>query len=79
MASTVLDAIPGERKPMMNDWKSARHDLHRHLLAWIWSVLLLLQVGLVFFVFTDPRLPALHVAGWVLWALGTLFGDAVGL
>jgi protein-S-isoprenylcysteine O-methyltransferase Ste14 len=47
--------------------------LHPHLLAWIWSALLLLQVVLAFFVFTEPRSPAVWVAGWVIWALGTIF------
>lgn len=44
-----------------------------HLLAWIWSVLLLLQVVLAFFVFTEPRLPGLRTAGWIIWILGTVF------
>jgi len=57
----------------MKDWKSSLHDLHPHLLAWIWSVLLLLQMGLAFFVFREPRLPGLRVVGWAIWALGTVF------
>lgn len=38
---------------MVKDWGSALHGLHPHLLAWIWSLLLLLQMGLAFFVFHD--------------------------
>jgi protein-S-isoprenylcysteine O-methyltransferase Ste14 len=57
----------------MKDWKSSLSGLHPHLLAWIWSGLLILQLILAFFVFTDPKIQALHVAGWVIWALGTVF------
>jgi protein-S-isoprenylcysteine O-methyltransferase Ste14 len=57
----------------MRDWKRVLHGLPPHLLAWIWSVLLLLQMGLAFFVFNEPRLPGLRVAGWAIWALGTAF------
>jgi protein-S-isoprenylcysteine O-methyltransferase Ste14 len=57
----------------MKDWKSSLDGLHPHLLAWIWSVLLLLQMGLVFFAFGEPRLPGLRVAGWAIWTLGTVF------
>jgi protein-S-isoprenylcysteine O-methyltransferase Ste14 len=58
---------------MMKDWKSSLGGLHRHLLAWIWSALFVLQVILAFFVFTDPKIQALHIAGWAIWALGTVF------
>ncbi len=58
---------------MIEDWKSALGGLHPHLLAWIWSALLIVQVILAFFVFTDPRIEPLSVAGWVIWALGTVF------
>jgi protein-S-isoprenylcysteine O-methyltransferase Ste14 len=57
----------------MTDWKRVLNGLPPHLLAWIWTALLLVQVGLAFFVFTEPRLPALRVAGWAIWALGTVF------
>ena len=57
----------------MKDWKRAPHTLHPHLLAWIWSALLLVQMGLAFFVFTEPRFRGLWIAGWLIWALGTLF------
>ena len=57
----------------MKDWKSSLLGLHPHLLAWIWSVLLLLQMGLAFFVFREPRFPGLGVFGWAIWALGTVF------
>jgi protein-S-isoprenylcysteine O-methyltransferase Ste14 len=57
----------------MKDWKSSLHGLRPHLLAWIWTVLLLLQMGLAFFAFTEPRLPGLRVVGWAIWALGTVF------
>jgi protein-S-isoprenylcysteine O-methyltransferase Ste14 len=30
-------------------------------------------MALAFFVFGEPRIPALTVLGWVLWALGTVF------
>jgi protein-S-isoprenylcysteine O-methyltransferase Ste14 len=58
---------------MMKDWKSPLYSLYPHLLAWIWSALLTLQVILAFFVFKDPKIPALGVAGWVIWTLGTAF------
>jgi protein-S-isoprenylcysteine O-methyltransferase Ste14 len=58
---------------MMKDWKRVLYGLHPHLLAWIWSALLVLQIVLAFFVVGDPKIPALHVTGWVLWALGTVF------
>jgi protein-S-isoprenylcysteine O-methyltransferase Ste14 len=57
----------------MKDWKSSLHPLPPHLLAWIWSVLLLLQMGLAFFVFREPRLPGLGAIGWAIWAVGTVF------
>ncbi len=57
----------------MRDWKRVLHGLPPHLLAWIWSILLLLQMGLAFFVFNEPKFPGLRVAGWVIWALGTVF------
>lgn len=57
----------------MKDWKSSLYGLHPHLLAWIWSALLLLQVILAFFVFRDPKIQAFRVAGWVIWTLGTAF------
>jgi protein-S-isoprenylcysteine O-methyltransferase Ste14 len=69
----MLDAIPGERRTMMKDWRSSLDRLHPHLLAWIWSVLLLLQMGLALFVFREPTLSGLRVAGWVIWTLGTVF------
>jgi protein-S-isoprenylcysteine O-methyltransferase Ste14 len=58
---------------MMKDWKSSLGSLPTHLLAWIWSALLIVQVILAFFVFTDPKIQALHIAGWMIWALGTVF------
>jgi protein-S-isoprenylcysteine O-methyltransferase Ste14 len=57
----------------MKDWKSFVYRLHPHLLAWIWAALLVVQVILAFFVFRDPKIPLLRVAGWVLWSLGTVF------
>ena len=57
----------------MKDWKGSLHRLHPHLLAWIWSILLLLNMGLAFFVFNEPGLPGLRVVGWAIWALGTVF------
>lgn len=73
MAATVLDAVPGEGRPVLKDWKSSLRALHPHLLAWIWSGLLLLQMGLTFFVFREPRLPGLGAIGWAIWAVGTVF------
>jgi protein-S-isoprenylcysteine O-methyltransferase Ste14 len=58
---------------MMADRRSALDRLHPHLLSWIWSALLLLAVGLAFFVFVEPRLPGLRVVGWAVWALGCVF------
>ena len=57
----------------MNDWKRFLAGLHPHLLAWIWTVLLLVQVGLAFFVFTEPISPGLMIAGWVVWTVGVVF------
>jgi protein-S-isoprenylcysteine O-methyltransferase Ste14 len=58
---------------MMEDWKRFLYGLHPHLLAWIWAALLILEMVLAFFILGDPKIPALHIAGWVLWALGTVF------
>jgi protein-S-isoprenylcysteine O-methyltransferase Ste14 len=58
---------------MMKNWKSSIDSLHPHLLAWIWSAVLILQMILAFFVFRDPKIQALRVAGWVIWTLGTVF------
>jgi len=57
----------------MSDWKRVLRGLPPHLLAWIYSVLLILQIVLAFFVFTDPRIQALNIAGWLIWILGTVF------
>jgi protein-S-isoprenylcysteine O-methyltransferase Ste14 len=57
----------------MKNWKSLLHGLHPHLLAWIWSALLIVEVILAFFVFREPKYPVLNVVGWILWALGTVF------
>jgi protein-S-isoprenylcysteine O-methyltransferase Ste14 len=58
---------------MMNDWQNSLRGLHPHLLAWIWTALLLSQMILAFFIFRQPRNQPLLIAGWVIWALGTLF------
>jgi protein-S-isoprenylcysteine O-methyltransferase Ste14 len=58
---------------MNKQWIDTLHRLHPHLLAWIWSALLVLQVLLAFFVFSDPKTQALRIAGWVIWGLGTVF------
>jgi protein-S-isoprenylcysteine O-methyltransferase Ste14 len=58
----------------MREWKRVLNSLPPHLLAWIWSVLLLLQMGLAFFAFGEPRLPGLMYVGWAIWVLGTIFG-----
>ena len=57
----------------MKGWKRVLNGLPPHLLAWIWAALLFLQMGLAFFVFTEPRYPGLMFAGWATWALGTVF------
>ena len=57
----------------MKDWKSSLRGLHPYLLAWIWAALLISQMILAFFVFRDPKIQALRIAGWVIWALGTVF------
>ena len=57
----------------MKEWKSFFYGLHPHLLAWIWTVLLVLQMVLAFFVFTEPAIQAVTVAGWAIWILGTAF------
>jgi protein-S-isoprenylcysteine O-methyltransferase Ste14 len=61
------------RSIVMKDWKLLLDGLPAHLLAWIWAALLFLQMGLAFFVFTEPRSQGLRVAGWTIWALGTVF------
>lgn len=57
----------------MKGWKDTFYGLHPHLLAWIWTALLILQMFLAFFVFTDPRIQAIRALGWATWALGTVF------
>jgi protein-S-isoprenylcysteine O-methyltransferase Ste14 len=57
----------------MKGWKDILYGLHPHLLAWIWSALLILQMFLAFFVFRDPRIQAIRALGWAIWALGTVF------
>jgi len=57
----------------MKDWKSSLCGLHPHLVAWIYSALLVLQMILAFFVFRDPKIQAVRVAGWAIWILGTVF------
>jgi protein-S-isoprenylcysteine O-methyltransferase Ste14 len=61
-----------ERRAAMKDWKSTFYGLHPHFLSWIWGPLLILQMILAFF-FSNPTNQALRVAGWAIWALGTLF------
>jgi protein-S-isoprenylcysteine O-methyltransferase Ste14 len=57
----------------MRDWKRILHSLPPHLLAWIWSAVLILQIILAFFVFTEPKIQALRVLGWATWIVGTVF------
>lgn len=57
----------------MRNWKRVLYGLHPHLLAWIWSALLISQIVLAFFVFREPQFPALVAVGWMLWALGVVF------
>jgi protein-S-isoprenylcysteine O-methyltransferase Ste14 len=72
MAAAAL-GVAQERRVVMRDWRRVLDGLPPHLLAWIWSALLLLQMGLAFFVFSEPRFPELRVVGWAVWALGTVF------
>ena len=58
---------------MTEDFKNALSTSHRHLLAWIWSALLIAQMILAFFVFTDPKIQVLMLIGWAIWALATIF------
>jgi protein-S-isoprenylcysteine O-methyltransferase Ste14 len=58
---------------MMRDWKSSLYSLHPYFLSLIWSGLLVLQVVLVIFVFKGPKILGLSVAGWTIYALGTVF------
>jgi protein-S-isoprenylcysteine O-methyltransferase Ste14 len=58
----------------MKDWTRIVRRLPPHLLAWIWSALLLLQMGLAFFVFREPMIQEVRTVGWAVWALGTVFG-----
>jgi protein-S-isoprenylcysteine O-methyltransferase Ste14 len=57
----------------MEDWRRSLHRSRPHLLAWVWSALLILQFVLALFVFTEPAIHALWIAGWLVWALGTIF------
>lgn len=57
----------------MRDWWRVLHRLPQHLLGGIWSILFLLQIALALFVSAGPRLPGLWVAGWAIWALGSIF------
>ena len=57
----------------MRDRKRLLHSLPPHLLVWIWSALLILQMMLAFFVFKDPKTQVVRVAGWAIWTLGTAF------
>ena len=57
----------------MKNWKESLRALHPHLLAWIWTALLLSQIVLAFFVFQQPKRQGLTVAGWAIWALGSIF------
>lgn len=59
---------------MTENWKHAPGAAHPHLLAWIWSVLLIVQIILALFLFTDPKNQVLMLIGWAIWALGTVFG-----
>jgi protein-S-isoprenylcysteine O-methyltransferase Ste14 len=52
---------------------TATHGLPPHLLASIYAAILIVQMVLAFFVFTDPKIEALRFAGWAVWALGTVF------
>ena len=57
----------------MREWRRVVYGLPPHLLAWIWSAVLILQMILAFFVFGEPKIQALRVAGWAIWTLGTAF------
>ena len=48
---------------MTEDCKNAPRTSHRHLLARIWSALLIAQMILAFFVFTDAQRPVLMLIG----------------
>jgi protein-S-isoprenylcysteine O-methyltransferase Ste14 len=58
----------------MRGWTRFLNRLPSYLLAWIWTVLLLVLMGLAFFVFTEPKLRWLRLVGWAVWALGAVFG-----
>jgi protein-S-isoprenylcysteine O-methyltransferase Ste14 len=57
----------------VKDWKNTLRGLHPYLLAWIWTALLISQMILAFFVFREPKIQGVRVAGWAIWALGTVF------
>ena len=57
----------------MKGWQNSLRGLHPHLLAWIWAILLISQIILALFVFQQPRNQPLMIAGWAIWALGTIF------
>ena len=57
----------------MKDWRGALYGLHPHLLAWIWTMLLVLQMILAFLVYRGPKIEAIQAAGWAIWTLGTVF------
>ena len=58
----------------MKNGKGFLGDVHPHFLAWLWTLVLMLQLGLVFFVFTEPSVHGIWLAGWAVWALGAIFG-----
>ena len=57
----------------MSNWRRMLNGLPQHLLIWIWTALLFVQMALAFFVFRDPRLAGLRIAGWAVWAVGVVF------
>jgi protein-S-isoprenylcysteine O-methyltransferase Ste14 len=76
MGLPVATATVGKakgRRVVMRNWKRVLYSLPPYLLAWIWSILLVLQVVLAFFVIKTPRNQALMLAGWALWTLGVVF------
>ncbi|MBN1246746.1 MAG: hypothetical protein JXC32_03770, partial [Anaerolineae bacterium] len=58
---------------IVKDWPGWLSGLPRHLLAWTYSILLILQMVLAFFVFYERGLPVLRAVGWAIWILGTVF------
>ena len=58
----------------MEQWRRTLHGLNPYLLSTISTVFFILQIASAFLLFSRSGIPALRLAGWVLWAIGAAFG-----